>query len=70
MWTPQLRRILLCHLSHDNNKPEIALDASRTALEGLGITVGDGSDTVEMRDRDVQLMALPRYDCTDLIVLR
>ncbi len=70
MWTPQLRRILLCHLSHDNNKPEIALEGAKKALEEAEISVGDGTETVEMRDRDVQLIALPRYDCTDLIVLR
>jgi phosphoribosyl 1,2-cyclic phosphodiesterase len=70
IYSDKLRRIFLCHLSHDNNTPEIALTTARQALEAAGITVGDGSDTVEMRDRAVQLIALPRYDCTDLIVLR
>lgn len=57
-----LRHIFLCHLSNDNNTPELALGAMRRSLEGRGLSVGDASNAVEQRARDVQLYALPRYD--------
>ena len=57
----QLKYVLLCHLSKDNNTPEIALREMRQALNKAGLTVGDGSNSVETRDRDVQLYALPRF---------
>lgn len=57
-----LRHIFLCHLSNDNNTPELALKAMRGALEGRGLSVGDASNAVGQRERDVQLYALPRYD--------
>ncbi|MBD5235826.1 MAG: MBL fold metallo-hydrolase [Barnesiella sp.] len=70
IYTPSLRNIFLCHLSHDNNTPEIALAAIRNALTSLGIDVGDGSGSIETRDAAVQLSALPRFDSTGVIVLR
>lgn len=70
IYTPSLHNIFLCHLSHDNNTPEIALNAVRTSLETLGITTGDGSGSIESRDADVQVSALPRFDSTGVIILR
>ncbi len=35
------RHILLGHLSRDNNRPEIALEAARTALQDEGVRIGD-----------------------------
>ncbi|MCH5232906.1 MAG: MBL fold metallo-hydrolase [Muribaculaceae bacterium] len=68
--TPKLKNIFLCHLSKDNNTPEIALKIVRDALEEAGMTVGDGMETIEDRQADVQLMALPRYEPTRLFVFR
>lgn len=67
--TPSLKRIFLCHLSKDNNTPEIALRAVEQALVAKGITVGDGSNSPYARMACVQLTALPRYDSTPLIPL-
>ncbi len=39
------------------------------ALTGTGVTVGDASNEVEQRDRDVQVYALPRYDTSTWFVL-
>jgi phosphoribosyl 1,2-cyclic phosphodiesterase len=50
----------LCHLSQENNTPELALDASRKALEGRGLKVGEGNDTPSDLAADIQLVALPR----------
>lgn len=68
--TSELKHIFLCHLSKDNNTPEKALQASTEALQTKGFTIGDGSGSVEQRNRDVQLTALPRFDATRLFVLR
>jgi len=65
-----LRYVFLCHLSNDNNTPDKALTAVRSALEQRGLSVGDASNSVAHRNRDVQLYALPRYDASPLFVLQ
>lgn len=69
MYTSDLKYVFLCHLSNDNNTPEIALKMTRTALERKGATVGDASNTPTQRHRDVQVYALPRYDTSTWFVL-
>ena len=48
------RRVVLAHLSQENNRPELALEAARRALSGLGL-----------RDGDVEVLAAPRGEATD-----
>ena len=67
---PRLNHIFLCHLSKDNNTPQIALRTVREALEAKGIKVGNAMETVEDRKADVQLAALPRFDMTRWFVFR
>lgn len=67
---PKLRHIFLCHLSKDNNKPEIALSTVRQALCDKGLTVGDGENTLSDRKAQVQLTALPRFEATRKYVFR
>ncbi|MDE5551884.1 MAG: MBL fold metallo-hydrolase, partial [Muribaculaceae bacterium] len=67
---PALKYIFLCHLSKDNNTPEIALRTVRDALELRGIKVGSAQETIADRQADVQLMALPRYDATRRFIFR
>ena len=67
---PGLNHIFLCHLSKDNNTPQIALRTVRTALEAKGIKVGNAMETMEDRQADVQLAALPRFDMTRWFVFR
>lgn len=62
--TPALKYVFLCHLSKDNNTPERALAAVRNALQGRGLKVGEGRETLADRKCDIQLVALPRYDST------
>ena len=64
-----LKWVFLCHLSNDNNRPELAVDTMSRALTQQGLTVGDGSNSPSHRDRDVQVYALPRYDTSALFVL-
>ena len=65
-----LTHIFLCHLSDDNNTPDTALTAMRTAIEGCGHTVGDASGSPTALACSVQLTALPRYDASPLYVFR
>ncbi|MDE6021925.1 MAG: MBL fold metallo-hydrolase [Muribaculaceae bacterium] len=67
---PGLHHIFLCHLSKDNNTPQIALRTVREALESKGLKVGNAMETMEDRKADVQLAALPRYDMTRWFVFR
>lgn len=62
--SPRLRHIFLCHLSHDNNCPEIALSAVRDALTAAGMTVTD-SPLV----KGIHLAALPRFAASSLYVI-
>lgn len=64
-----LKWLFLCHLSNDNNTPELALSTMRSALERRGLSVGDGSNAPDQRSRDIQLYALPRYDASPFFVL-
>lgn len=71
IYSENLRNIFLCHLSKDNNTPEIALKTVEEALLSTGINaVGDCSGTPYARMAPVQLMALPRFDSTGMIALR
>ena len=49
------RRVVLAHLSQENNLPGLALAAAETALGALGLQIG----------RDVELIAAPRGEATD-----
>ncbi|MBR0245809.1 MAG: MBL fold metallo-hydrolase [Bacteroidales bacterium] len=42
---PELRNLFLCHLSGNNNTPELAYESARRALESLGVEPG----TVNLR---------------------
>lgn len=66
---PKLKYIFLCHLSQDNNTPEKAHSAVKSALERAGIRVGTGNETLTDKECDVQLVTLPRYDATRWFVL-
>lgn len=66
---PGLKWLFLCHLSNDNNTPELALTTMRGALESHGLTVGDASNAPDQRGRDVQLYALPRYEASPFFIL-
>lgn len=70
IYTEKLRNIFLCHLSNDNNTPDKAVSVVKAALEAKGVTVGTAQGAPEDYDKDVQLMALPRYDCSPWFMLR
>lgn len=67
---PAMNHIFLCHLSQDNNTPQIALRTVCDALEVRGLKVGSGAETFDDKKADVQLVALPRFGMTRWFVLR
>lgn len=71
IYTPQLRNIFLCHLSQDNNTPEIALATIGTALLDSGIpAIGNADNSIKSRQAPLQLYALPRYGESLLFMFR
>ena len=62
--SPRLRHVFLCHLSHDNNCPEVALKAVGDALTAAGMTVS-GSPLVA----GIHLSALPRFAASPLHII-
>lgn len=70
-WTEKLHNIFLCHLSKDNNVPQLAFETAKKALLDAGAEfVGDGSESIESRNAPVQLYPLPRFDTSPLFILR
>lgn len=56
-----LSDVFLCHLSHDNNTPQIALKCCSDALNAAGIGTGPNG---------LRLSALPRFETSPLHILR
>lgn len=70
IWEPHLTDVFLCHLSADNNRPEIALRVSTEALERRGLKVGSGDGSLASRRADIRLSALPRFESSPLYIFR
>lgn len=70
IYTPALSHVFLCHLSNENNEPQLAINTVTRALNAAGITVGDASGSLETRDADVQLYALPRFEPSTFFTLK
>lgn len=69
-YTEALKYVFLCHLSNDNNTPEIARNEIIKALSEKNISVGNGESSIEDRSKDIQLVVLPRYESSALFILR
>lgn len=52
IYNDRLKQLLLCHLSSNNNTPELAFKESSTSLSDLGVALG----------KDVELICLPRKE--------
>lgn len=70
IYTPTLTHIFLCHLSEDNNSPEIALKTVTSALQTRGLKVGDAIHDAIDAQVDVRVNILPRFDSSHLFMLR
>ncbi|MCM1076059.1 MAG: MBL fold metallo-hydrolase [Bacteroides sp.] len=73
IYTPRLRNVFLCHLSHDNNTPHKALEAVESALRRVGVEhFGNGFNILNAPgepDAQLHLIALPRFDPSPLYPL-
>lgn len=63
----KLRTVFLCHLSHINNTPALALRTVRDALEQAGLRVTDGA--APAADPRLRLSVLPRLESSLMSVL-
>lgn len=62
--SPKLRNIFLCHLSHDNNCPEIALKTVHDTLKSAGIEIAETP-----LSKGLHISALPRFASSGLFVI-
>lgn len=74
VYTSSLRNVFLCHLSHDNNSPLLAMQAFAEAFAPLGVTEFDNTTVQADTETDptrprLTLIALPRYERTPLYTL-
>lgn len=74
IYTPALRNVMLCHLSHDNNTPALAVGAIAAAFAPLGITQFAGTPIKFDQERSplqpvLAVIPLPRYEHTPLWAL-
>lgn len=67
IYRPELNHIFLCHLSDDNNTPETAVATVLNALRTVGVR--PATSTLGIGPAEVFLIALPRYDVTELYLL-
>lgn len=70
IWAEKLTDIFLCHLSENNNTPQLALKTVRDILLTKGIKVGDGTGSSDALSANVQLSALPREMSSPHYILR
>ncbi|MBD5213298.1 MAG: MBL fold metallo-hydrolase [Bacteroidales bacterium] len=70
IYRPELKYVMLCHLSHDNNTPDVAVNTITESLAAIGVTVGDGSNSPLSLKAQLQVRPLPRFDSTGLITFR
>lgn len=63
----KLRRVFLCHLSQDNNTPEVALRTITDELTAAGVAVNSGREN--LNDNSLRLHVLPRMEASYLFVL-
>lgn len=72
IYTPALRAVFLCHLSLDNNTPEAALNTIKRHLTATipQLVTGDATGSLDTRDANLQLMALPRFEASPFIRFR
>lgn len=69
-YNPDLKYIFLCHLSNDNNTPEIAKSEFVNELAKIGVSVGNGGTEPDDNKKDIQIIALPRLVASPWFVLR
>lgn len=70
IYRPAIKYIFLCHLSEENNTPELAHRATADALAAIGVSTGDGTNSPEALAAAVQLLPLKRNESSGLFTFR
>lgn len=70
IYRPELKYIFLCHLSEENNTPQLARDSVANALSAIGVATGDGSNSPEALAAPLQLVPLKRRESSGLFTFR
>lgn len=70
IYSPKLTHVFLCHLSNDNNTPNIALATVSKPLFERGFKIGDATESATSNDADIQITPLPRHESSILYILR
>ncbi len=63
-----LRRVWLCHLSEENNTPQLALTTVRDALENAGVSLCHDREPGPLETR-LHIAVLPRGEASPLVTL-
>jgi len=63
-----LKRVFLCHLSEENNTPQLALATVRNALENAGVALCHDKEPGPLETR-LHVSVLPRRECSPLVTL-
>ena len=69
IWHPGLRNVFLCHLSANNNTPDLALASARTALASVGALLSGEVPQPGGCGQPLALRILPRSLATPLFTL-
>lgn len=70
IWQPHLSHVFLCHLSVENNRPELALRTCLETLANKGIKAVDGDMSNSSGQVDLRVSVLPRFEASPLHVFR
>lgn len=70
IWQPHLSHVFLCHLSVENNRPELALRTCLETLANKGIKAVDGDNANSSGLVDLRVSVLPRFEASPLHLFR
>jgi hypothetical protein len=63
-WHPEMRNVFLCHLSHENNDPDVALNTIKDILLEEGIMPGEDVFVAPLE----RLKASPAYILNNQVI--
>lgn len=71
IYSPELKHVWLCHLSKDNNHPDLCWKTIESKLYGLGVRIGrsDSGYDEHSSGKDLILDVLPRTKATQVFLL-
>lgn len=68
--SPSLSHVFLCHISKENNTPQLAYQTMIEALSDKNLRIGDPANPLMCADTDIAIAVLPREGVTPQYILR